>query len=515
MSLGRSCVRLLPVSSTHQVFDTITERDLASLNSLLASHLRNRDPLSTWNLFRQIHGSGHHLSAYTFTPVLGACSALENSRQGLQVHSLMVKLGLDSGPIIKTALIHMYSKCKQLGNSVLVFKEMAIEEKDVVAWNAMLSGFLRHGLPVRALAVFEAMRIERVEFSSFTICSVVKACAHLKASRQGKQAHAMAIVRGHDLVVLSTALIDFYSCIGCIDEALKIYIGLSCRCDDMLQNALISACNHNKKYDIAMSVVRNMRPNMIALTSALAVCSENSNLWVGKQIHGVIVRQNFSDTKMCNALIDMYAKCGEISIAHLVFDQTPNKDVVSWTSMVGAYGSHGHGYEALELFKKMDKKGSDVLPNSRTMLAVLSACGHSGLVEQGKECFALFKEKYNRNLELEHYSCFMDVLGRAGLIEEVWSVFHDMVRNDIEPTCSLWAVLLNACLLNRDFERGDFVAKKLLELEPSKPAYVVAVSNFYAASGKWDLVDNLRSAMKDTGVVKEQGNSWVTVASSS
>lgn len=522
MSLSRGCARILPVQrtpyhtliNTHQVFDEISKRDLTSLNSLLVSHLRNRDPLSTWNLFGQMHRANCHLSTYTFTPVLGACSALENFCQGPQVHGLMMKLGLDSGPIIKTALIDMYSKYKLLGNSVLVFEEMGIEEKDVIACNAMVSSFLRHGLPIKALVVFGDMRRERVEFNCFTICSVVKACAQLKASRQGKQAHAVVIVLGHDLLVLSTALIDFYSTIGCIDEALKIYSKLSCQGDDMLRNSLISACHHNKKYDIAMSIVRTMRTNMIALTSGLAICSENSNLWIGKQIHCVIIRQSFSDTKMWNALIDMYAKCGEISNACLVFDQTPKKDVVSWTSMIDAYGCHGYGHEALKLFKKMEGN-SNVLPNSLTMLAILSACGHSGLIEQGKEFFASFKEKYYQNLELEHYSCFMDILGRAGLIEEVWSLFHEMVKDGIELTCSLWAVLLNACLLNRDFKRGDDVAKKLLELEPNKSAYLVAVSNFYAASGKWDLVDDLRGVMKYKGVAKEHGNSWVTAASCS
>lgn len=520
MSLSRNCHRLLPIKTTyctsinrfnnHQVFDEITERHLTSLNSLLASHLRKRDPLSTWNLFRQMHQSSCHLNAYTFTPVLGACSALENSCQGPQVHSLMMKLGLDLGLIIKTALIEMYSKYKQLDNSLHVFDDMAIEEKDVVAWNTMISSFIRHGFHIKALNFFTEMRRERIEFSPFTICSVIKACAKLKAPRQGKQTHAMVIVMGCDSIVLSTALINFYSSIGCIDEALKIYNKLSFQGDDMLKNSLISAFHHNKKYDIAMSIVRTMKPNIIALTSALAVCSENSDLWIGKQIHGIVIRQIFSDTKMWNTLIDMYAKCGEISIAHLVFDQTPEKNVVSWTSIIDAYGSHGDGNKALELFKQMEEN-SNISPTSLTMLAVLSACGHSGLIEQGKEYFLLFKEKFSQNLGLEHYSCFMDILSRAGLIDEVWSLFQDMVTDSIEPTGALWAVLLNACLLNRDFERGDDVAKKLLEFG-DKPAYLVTVSNFYAACEKWDLVDDLRCVMKDRGVVKERGNSWLTVA---
>ncbi|KAL7248130.1 hypothetical protein ACSBR2_002939 [Camellia fascicularis] len=385
----------------------------------LASYVRNNDPLTAWNLFVHIHRIRSDLNAYTFTPVVGACSSLSNSNRGQQVHGLMIKLGSNSGIVTKTALIDMYSKYGQLGDSVRVFDEMGF--KDVVAWNAMLSSFLRHGFPVKALRVFEAMRKERVEFSEFSLCSVLKACASLNAKRQGKQVHALVIVMGRDLVVLSTALIDFYSGVGYIDEAMKVYCKLNRQADDIMLNSLISGCIQNRKYDVAMSIMSAMKPNVIALTSALIACSENSDLWIGKQIHSMAIRQGFiSNTQLCNILLDMYAKCGKILNARLVFDQMPQSDVVSWTSMIDTYGSHGHGCESLELFKKMGEEGNRVAPNSVTLLAVLSACEHSGLVEQGQECFALFQEKYGVDPGPEHYACFIDILGRAGRIEEAW-----------------------------------------------------------------------------------------------
>lgn len=495
----------------YHLFDEIPHRDISSLNSLLASYVRHGDPLASWDFFLCMHRIRFDLNSYTFTPVLGACSALPNPARGLQVHALMIKLGSDTEIITKTALINMYSKYGRLGDSVLAFNEMGF--KDVVTWNALLSSFLHHDFPLKALGVFKDMREQRVEFSEFTLCSVLKVCTSLNAYRQGKQVHALVILMGRDLVVLGTALIDFYSHVGYIGEAIKIYRNLNWRKDDIMSNSLISGCIRNKKYDVAMSIMSSMKPNVIALTSALAACSENSDLWIGKQIHGVTIRQGFtSDTQLCNAMLDMYAKCGKLLSGRLVFEGVPLKDVVSWTSMIDAYGSHGHGNEAFELFKKMREEGSSVSPNSVTFLAVLSACAHSDMVEQGCECFVLAQKKYSVDLGPEHYACFIDLLGRAGRIEEIWCLFDDMVKDGIKPTAAMWAALLNACRINHDVIRGEFASKHLLELEPNNPGHYVALSNFYAAIGRWDAVDNLRSIMKMRGINKEVGSSWVTTA---
>ncbi|CAK9152365.1 unnamed protein product [Ilex paraguariensis] len=496
----------------HHLFDETPHGDISSLNSLLSSYIHNRETYASWNLFLHMHRTRCDLNSYTFTPVLKACSVLPNPIRGLQVHGLIIKMGLDSETIVKTVLIDMYSNYGQLGDSIRVFDEMGF--KDVVTWNAMLSNFLDHGLPMKALGIFEEMTTERVEFSEFTLCSVLTACSSLKAYRQGKQVHALVIVMGRDLVVLSTALIDFYSNCGYFDDALKIYNKLLWRKDDIMCNSLISGCVRNQKYDVAMSIMSTMKPNTIALTSALSACSENSDLWIGKQIHGVGIRQEFtSDIQLCNAILNMYAKCGKILTARVVFEGIPRKDVVSWTSMIDAYGTHGHGVAALEGFEMMRKEGKGVFPNSVTFLAVLSACGHSGMVEQGRNYFALFQEKYGIDPCPEHYACVIDILGRAGLIEEVWCLYNDMVKNgSTKPTAAVWAAILNACRINQDFVRGEFAAKHLFELEPNKPGNYVALSNFYAAIGNWDSVDNLRSSMKSKGISKDSGTSWVTVA---
>lgn len=496
----------------HNLFDELPNRNISSLNSLLNSLTRNGDFQDSWDLFLCMHRARSDLNSYTFTPILSACSGLPNPMRGRQIHSLIIKLGSDAEVITKTALMNMYSKYGLLGDSVLAFEEIGF--KDVVTWNAMLSSFLRHDLPLKALDVFREMIKQRVELSEFSLCSAAKACTLLRACRQGKQVHALVIVMGRDLVVLGTVLIDFYSHVGYIDKAIKIYRGLNGRKDDIMCNSLISGCISNKRYDIAMSIMSSMRPNAIALTSALSACSQNSDLWIGKQIHGITIRHGFTyDIQLCNAMLDMYAKCGEISSGRLVFEGIPKKDVVSWTSMIDAYRSHGHGVEAFRLFKKMREQGNSVSPNSVTYLSVLSACAHANMVEEGCECFTLAQDD-SVDIGPEHYACFIDLLSRSGRIDEIWRLLDDIVKDGIKPTAEIWTALLNACRINHDVVRGEISANHLLEFEPDNPGHYVALSNFYAAIGRWDTVDNLRSIMKNRGLNKDIGSSRVSVAAS-
>ncbi|KAG4911677.1 hypothetical protein JHK82_052279 [Glycine max] len=489
--------------------------DISQTNSLIASYVRRGDPVSALTLFHSLRRRAHSdvvADAYTFTSILRASSLLRVSGQfGTQVHAQMLKTGADSGTVAKTALLDMYSKCGSLDEATKVFDEM--RHRDVVAWNALLSCFLRCDLPVEAVGVLREMGRENVELSEFTLCSALKSCALLKALELGRQVHGLVVCMGRDLVVLSTALVDFYTSVGCVDDALKVFYSLKgCWKDDMMYNSMVSGCVRSRRYDEAFRVMGFVRPNAVALTSALVGCSENLDLWAGKQIHCVAFRWAFTfDTQLCNALLDMYAKCGRISQALSVFHGICEKDVISWTCMIDAYGRNGQGREAVEVFREMREVGSKVLPNSVTFLSVLSASGHSGLVEEGKNCFKLLREKYGLQPDPEHYACYIDILGRAGNIEEVWYAYHNMVVQGTRPTAGVWVALLNACSLNQDVERSELAAKHLLQLEPNKASNIVLVSNFYAAIDRWDCVEELRSIMRTKGLAKEAGNSWINV----
>ncbi|XP_068643378.1 pentatricopeptide repeat-containing protein At5g66500, mitochondrial-like isoform X3 [Aristolochia californica] len=428
---------------------------LRSLNSLLSAHVRNGQLLVTWYLFSKIHSIGLLPDSYTFTPTLAACSLLPNPVRGQLVHALLIKTGYESVTILKTTLLDMYSKYNLVAEALLVFQEIPF--KDVVAWNALLSCFIRHGLPNDAVSFFQEMRKSGVMYTAFTLCSLLKACCLSRNLLLGKQIHTQ-----------------------------------------------------NREYEVAFDLSRKMKPNAIALTTILAACSDISDLSKGKEIHCLVIRKGLeADTLLCNALLDMYTKSGKITMAKMVFDQISEKNVVTWTSIIDAYGRHGGGTEALKIFRKMRDDKNGVSPNSVTFLALLSACGHSGLVEEAKECFVSMTEKHAINPSPEHYACVIDLLGRAGKVEEAWDLYNDVKKRNVEPTEAVWAALLNACKLNQDIPRGEFAAKHLFELEPEKPGNYILLSNFYASAGKWELVQELRRMMTEKGMRKERGSSSV------
>ncbi|CAN8264053.1 unnamed protein product [Cochlearia groenlandica] len=499
------------VAHAGQVFDELPQRDLSSLNSQLSSHLRSGNPNGVLDLFLQMHRASPDLSSHTFTPVLVACALLSYPETGRQVHALMIKQGTDTGTISKTALINMYSKHGNLVDSVKVFE--SIEDKDVVSWNALLSGFLRNGKGKEALGVFSSMCREKIDISEFTLCSVVKTCASLKTLQQGMQVHAMVVVTGRDLMVLGTAVINFYSSVGLMNEAIKVYMSLNVHMDEVMLISLISGCIRNRNYKEAFQLMSSQRANARVLISSLAACSDNSDLWIGKQIHCVALRSGFvSDSKLCNGLMDMYGKCGQIVQASTLFRAILSKTVVSWTSMIDAYAVNGDGVKALKTFREMCEEGIGVTPNTVTFLVVLSACAHAGLVEEGKKCFGMMKERYGLVPGTEHYGCFIHMLSKAGETEEIWRVVERMMEknNDKKLPYAIWAAVHSASSLNMDVKGGEYAARRLMEdtKGDDKASNYVSVSNFYAKIGKWDMAEEWRGKLKmKKGLIKAAGQS--------
>lgn len=251
--------------------------------------------------------------------------------------------------------------------------------------------------------------------------------------------------------------------------------------------------------------------NGIVLTCVLTACSTTTNLAYGMQVHCKALRCGFgSETVLCNALIDMYAKCGRTMAARVVFDRMAGRNVVSWSSMIDAYSHHGHGEKALDLFKRMEKAVRMVLPNAITFLAVLSACGHTGLVDEGRAKLHFMKSRYGINPGPEHYACFIDMLGRAGRIDEAWYLYCSLSVNRNELSGAICVAMLNACRANMDVVRGNKVAVHLLEVDPQNPGNRVLISNFHAAARLWSESYMSRRVIVDKGLRKEAASSHVS-----
>lgn len=499
----------------------------ARLNASLAARVRGGDPDGGLQLFRRMHRDGLPLDGYSFTPAFAACPALPpaGGRRGLlvarQLHSLAVKTGilLSSGRITCTALLDAYSKCGggRPDNALSVFDEMEGPARDAVAWNALLSCFVRHGRAADAVTAFRRMTLEEgVDPTGFTLATLVKACGALKIRRQGEQVHASLVVAGAlDSPVLGTALVDFYSDCGLIDEAIRVFARLQCSKDGVAHNALIAGCLKNGRHAEAFAVLREMEePSAAALTTVLSACADSCNLQYGRQIHCTAVRSGLTgSTMLCNALSDMYSRCGTMEDARSVFELMTDRDVVSWTGLIRAYGSHGRATEAVRVFREMEEEGCPS-PNAATLLSVLSACGHTGLVDEGRECFLSMKARHGVEPGPEHHACFIDLLGRAGRIDEAWEFFAGMCAGGgggaAGPGIGVCVAMLNACVACADVAKGLLVAERLLGLAPAGGAGIyVSLSNFFAAVGMWEKVAELRKLMKGRGLRKRRGCSWI------
>jgi pentatricopeptide repeat protein len=249
-----------------------------------------------------------------------------------------------------------------------------------------------------------------------------------------------------------------------------------------------------------------VKPDLKCFASVLPACANLAALEKGMEIHEEINRSEFQlDVFVENALIDMYAKCGQIDKARELFDKMCQRYVVSWNTMIGGYAVHGLGKEAIKLFEQMQQSG--VNPDHVTFVCVLSACCHAGLVDEGWQYFDCMGRDYHIQPTMEHYVCMVDLLGRAGRLDEA----EDFINKMAIKHASVWRCLLGVCKLRNNVELGERVAERLYDLDPENATPYVLLSSIYAAAGRWDDAKNVRRMMKDRMIKKTPGCSWIEV----
>lgn len=253
--------------------------------------------------------------------------------------------------------------------------------------------------------------------------------------------------------------------------------------------------------------IGGMDKDQFTYTSVLSASANLVAVEQGKQVHAHIIKTGYeSNVSVGNTLVDMYAKCGSINAAHKVFENMPEKDVVSFNAIIAGYAHHGHGKEALRFFEQMQLVGMQ--PNDITFICILSACSHVGLVNEGRNYFTSMSRNHNIKPRMEHYACMVDLLSRAGFLYEVEEFIREM---PFKPGAVIWRTLLGACRVHGNIELGKLAAEYALELEPEDSATYVLLSNMFAAAGMWDETENVRQLMRARKVKKEPGQSWIEI----
>ena len=498
------------IDDARLAFDKMQERDVITWNVMIGGLVEHGCGHEAYELFLQIQREGFKPDAVTYASILNSCASTGALEWVKEVHMHAREAGFESDVRVGSALVHMYAKCGSIDDARLAFDKM--EERDVITWNVMIGGLAEHGCGHEAYELFLQMQREGFKPNAITYISILNACASAGALEWVKDVHTHAREAGFESDVrVGSALVHMYAKFGSIDDARLAFDKMQER-DVITWNVMIGGlaehgCGH-EAYELFLQMQREgFKPDAFTYSSILNACASAGALeWV-KEVHMHAREARFeSDLRVGSALVHMYAKCGSIDDARLAFDKMQERDVVTWNVMIGGLAQHGCGHEALEVFRSMIADG--VKPNEISFVAVLSACSHSGLVDEGRRLFLAMTQDYGIEPTVVLCNCMVDVVGRAGHLEEA-KLFID--KMPVEPNEATWGALLGACRTYGNVDLGKLAANELLKLEPMDASAYVLLSNIYAAAGKWEEVLWVRTMMQERGIRKEPGRSWIEV----
>ena len=494
-----------------QVFDEMPQRNLVSWSAIISGSDQAGQHLMALDLFSKLRLVPNE---YIFASAITACASLVALLHGQQIHAQALKFGYASISYVGNSLISMYMKCSQCSDALSVYD--STPQPNSVSFNALITGFVENNLLEKGFEVFKRMHQLGFVLDRFTFVGVLEICIDLNDLIMGMVLHAQTIKRELDSVpLIGNVIITMYSRFNLIDEAEKIFRLIEEK-DVITWNTFISTCSHCVDHAKGLSVFREMAndysvsPDDFTFASVLATCSGLASIRHGKQIHAYLIRTRlYQDVGVGNALVNIYAKCGFIKYAYNVFKKMLYRNIFSWNSIIAGFGNHGLGGQALVLFQKMKAMG--LKPDSVTYVGLLMACNHAGLVNEGKILFNLMEETYGITPDIDHLSCLIDMLGRAGRLTEAdeyikkFPFSHDPV---------ILGSLLSACRLHGDVVIGERLARQLLKLQPMTSSPYVLLANLYASGEMWGDVAEARKMLKGSGLWKEPGHSLIDIKGS-
>ncbi|XP_061992426.1 pentatricopeptide repeat-containing protein At1g50270 [Rosa rugosa] len=479
-------------------------------NSIIRAFSTTSEPHRSLVSYSTMRRSGVVPDQHTFPLLLKAFPKLKN-KDPFQFYAHTVKFGLNLDQFVGNSFISVLSGCGYLEAAHQVFVEST--EKDVIAWTALVDGYVKNGHALEAMKCFVEMRLVGIRVDEVTVVSALCAAGMAGDVWFGRCVHGFYVEAGRVKwdVFVGSALVDMYMKCGCHDDARKVFSAMPSK-NVVSWTALIAGYVQCEKYKDALLVLKCMvsedvKPNQSTLSSVLTSCAHVGALDQGKLIHGYIYRHRVQVNMLLGTgLVDMYAKCGCIVKALSVFSKLPSKDVFTWTAMINGLASHGDALGALNLFSQMLQNG--VLPNEVTFMGVLSACAHSGLVDEGRKAFGSMKQVFHLEPNVDHYGCMVDLLGRAGYLEEARQMIEDM---PMLPTAGIWGTFLGACVIHKNFELGQLAGSHLIKLDSKHSGRFVLLANLYSTWKKWKVAAGIRKLMKGKGVEKIPGYSWIEV----
>lgn len=429
-------------------------------------------------------------------------------REGEQVHAQILKSGRKPNEFVENTLIHMYANCGEDGIARRVFDGMS--ERGVIAWNSMLSGYTKNGIWHEVVKLFKRMLELHIEFDDVTMISVLMACGRLADLELGELIGEYIVSKGlTGNRSLTTSLIDMYAKCGRVDTAWKLFDKMHKR-DVVAWSAMISGYAQADRCKEALNLFHEMQkakvdPNEVTMVSVLYSCAMLGAYETGKWVHFYIKKKKMKLTvTLGTQLIDFYAKCGYTDSSVEVFREMPIRNVFTWTALIQGLANNGEGKLALDFFSLM--RENNVKPNDVTFIGVLSACSHACLVDQGRHLFNSMRRDFDIEPRIEHYGCMVDILGRAGLLEEAYQFIDNM---PIPPNAVVWRTLLASCRAHKNVEMAEKSLEHITQLEPAHSGDYILLSNTYAFAGRVEDALRVRSLIKEKEIKKTPGCSLI------
>lgn len=486
--------------------------DLDYWNSLIFEASQNGNAEESFRLFERMRMNKLEPDSDTVIFLLRSSVDINSLQAGKAIHNLVVVSNLCKDLSVNTALLSMYAKLYGLEYAKLLFEKMP--EKDCVVWNIMVSAYSRNGYPEKSIELLRCMVRSGVRADLFTALPVVSSISQLKSIGWGKQLHAHVVRNGSDYQAsVHNSLIDMYCECARLTYARKIFESLIDKTVVSWSTMIKGYVTHDHSID-ALSLFAKMteegvRVDFVTVINILPACVNIGALENVKYLHGYSLKFGLNIlSSVTTALLVSYAKCGCIEVARKIFDDEKinAKDLIMWDSMISAYAKHGVWSECFDLYNQM--KHWNMKPDQVTFVGLLTACVNSGLIKEGQHCFKEMVDNYGFQPTQEHYACMVDLLGRAGQMNEAREVVKAM---PFEPDTRVWGPLLSACKTHSETRFAEFAAEKLITMEPKNAGNYVLLSNIYAAAGKWDGVAKMRTFLRDKGLKKTPGSSWLEV----
>ncbi|XP_047306477.1 pentatricopeptide repeat-containing protein DOT4, chloroplastic-like [Impatiens glandulifera] len=506
-------------SYARQLFDEMPDRDVVSWTSIISCCNYEGNIDIAFKLFKEMN-IVFKPTSITMVVMFDSCCSLY---QGKQLHCYVIKIGFPIEESLQNSILKMYTDNGQQDEAENFFEEIPM--KDYVSWNIMIMHAAKKGNFMNAVELFKRMRF-KLGLKTETLTIMISNNINLL---HGGMIHCLSIKYGLDGdYVFRTSLLDFYAKFGELKNSTRVLTEMPFK-NEVTCNAMMSAFVKCGAYDEAIRLFNrvihysDINPTALIFTTLISAYSHIGALRLGKVLHGYLIRtllyNNQNTSHLETSILNMYLNCGSISYAKACFEKIVTKDIVTWTTMIDGYGIHGLGVEALQLFDRMLKEEEGIMTRSGTsisisitFLSLLSACSHSGLLNEGFRVFNLMKWEFGIEPDLDHYTCVVDMLSRAGNLKEAICM---ILKRVVLPDGRIWGALLaGARVYGSEEVFGEYVASRVLELEPDNVGYYTLVSNMEAKVEKWGEVEEIRKCMRNKDLVKKPGCSYVEAGGS-